>query len=222
MFRKLRRKIEQALDALEKRSPSDAREDIDRLLAGMREELIEAKASLPELEKQIRALRALRTRELGLAEDCVRRALQAERIGDVETRDVARQFEEKHRSRVLVYDSKIEAAEAELVLQTRTVSEMTGQLKSALARREALAAQARRSRATDALRGGRASAVDSFDDIARGIEDAGTDAAAAREIDEALGETGPGTGGGPLDPEELAALRLEELKRRMREGDPDS
>jgi phage shock protein A len=220
MFRRLKEKIESALEALEGRSPGDPRQEVDRLLAGMREELIEARAALPGLEKQISDLRAIRARELREVESCIRRAEQARKIGDDETVEVAVRFAEKHRSRAEVAAQKLEAAEAELAMQERSVREMTDQLKSALARRDAIAAQARRADATDSLRGGRPSAVDDFDRIVEGIEDAEQRAAAARDVEEAF-EDLEGGAGGELDPEELAELRLEELKRRMRDSDPE-
>ena len=220
MFRRLKEKIESALEALEGRSPGDPRQEVDRLLAGMREELIEARAALPGLEKQISDLRAIRARELREVESCIRRAEQARKIGDDETVEVAVRFAEKHRSRAEVAAQKLEAAEAELAMQERSVREMTDQLKSALARRDAIAAQARRAGATDSLRGGRPSAVDDFDRIVEGIEDAEQRAAAARDVEEAF-EDLEGGAGGELDPEELAELRLEELKRRMRDSDPE-
>ena len=220
MFRKLREKIEAALDALEGRSPGDPREEVDRLLAGMREELIEARAALPGLEKQISDYRAIRARELREVESCIRRAEQARKIGDEETVEVAVRFAEKHRNRAELAAQKLEAAEAELALQKRSVTEMTGQLKSALARRDAIAAQARRAGATGSLRGGGPSPVDDFDRIVEGIEDADRGAAAAREVEEAFEELDGGGGG--LSSEEMAELRLEELKRRMRESDSGS
>lgn len=222
MFRKLKKKIEAALDALEGRSRGDPRAEVARLLAGMRDELIEARATLPGLEKQIEGYRAVRERELRETESCVRRAEQARKIGDAETVEVAVRFAEKHRGRAEVAAQKLEAAEAELALQKRSVAEMTEQLKSALARRDAIAAQARRTGATESLRGGRRSAVDDFDRIVEGIEDADLAAAASRDVEEAFEDLEGGGAGGALDPEELAELRLRELKRRIRESDPGS
>jgi len=220
MFRKLKEKIEAALEALEGRAPGDPREEVDRLLAGMREELIEARAALPGLEKQISALGATRARELREVESCIRRAEQARKIGDDETVEVAVRFAEKHRNRAELAAQKLEAAEAELALQKRSVAEMTEQLKSALVRRDAIASQARRAGATGSLRGGRPSAVDDFDRIVEGIEDVDRQAAATRDIEEAFEDLEGG--GGSLDPDDLAELRLEELKRRMRESEDGS
>jgi phage shock protein A len=220
MFKKLRAKLDQLLSSLEDRAVADPGAEITDLLAGMREELVEAKATIPELERQIESLGQLRRRELQRASDAARRGRQAAEIGDQETVDVAARFEAQHRSRAEVYEQKTEAAVAELALQRRNVSEMTVQLKSALKNRDALVARARRARATGNLRGGTASSVDEFERMARAIEDDELETTAMADMDDALGG---GTGGpvyGP-SPEELAEAQLEELKRRMSEGADD-
>ncbi len=217
MFKKLRRKLEQALQSLEDRVPGDPSEEIQRLLAGMREELIEAKAVIPQLEKQIEQYGLLRQSELKKAEDAKRRGTQAAAIGDAETVEVAARFQAQHRSRAEVYEQKTEAAVAELALQRRNVKEMTAQLKTAIRQRDALVAQSRRARATGNLRGGAASSVEAFDRMEREIEDEELGASAAMDVEEALG--GPGDGGFAPDPDELAEIQLEELKRRMAKGE---
>lgn len=222
MFRKLKNAIDGALSALENRS-GDAG-DIDELLAGMREELVEAKAALPRLEQGIERLRRSQAEERRRAEDCVRRAGQAKEIGDTETLRLAVEYGERHRERARVYGEKIEAAEAELAMQRRTVSEMTEQLKSAMTHRDVLKVRSRRSRSTGALRGGGDSAAARFDRMAEDIEDEAARAEAARDLDDELGSGGTAQfddlargGAKDLDAEALAELRLEELKRRMAE-----
>ncbi len=220
MFRKLKEALDSALSALESRSGGGAGGDLHKLLAAMREELIESKARLPELEQQIRSLQGARARELESAEDCHRRAQQALAIDDQETVEVALQFEARHRTRVEVCDQKIEAAEAELALQRQTVSDMTAQLKAAMARSESLEIQARRAGATESLRGSGHSSVDEFDRMAEAIGREDDLGAARREVDLELDEKGEADGAygepeGPIDPEELAELQLRELKRRM-------
>jgi len=49
MFKKLKEAIESALGALESRSGDTTREDVEKLLDGMREELIETKARIPPI-----------------------------------------------------------------------------------------------------------------------------------------------------------------------------
>lgn len=228
MFRKLKDAIDGALSALEGRT--DDSEDVDRLLSGMREELIQAKASLPRLEEGITKLRRLQAQERKRAEDCVRRAGQASEIGDTETVRLAVEYGERHRERAALYAEKIRAAEAELAMQRRAVGEMSDQLKSAVTHRDALRVRARRSRTTEALRGRSDTAASRFDRMAEEIEDEAARAEASREIDEELGLSGgpgpagfrpgagaSGPGAGDLDAEALAELQLEELKRRMAE-----
>jgi len=219
MIGKLKKKLDQLLSSLEDRAGADPSEDITRLLAGMREELIDAKATIPELEKQIENYGKLREREIQRAADAGRRGRQAAEIDDAETVEVAARFELKHLSRAQVYEQKTEAAVAELALQRRNVSEMTAQLKSAMKNRDALAAQSRRARATENLRGGAPSSVDEFERMERQIEDDELEASAALDIEDALGGLG-GSGDSAYapDPEALADAQLEELKRRMRRG----
>ena len=220
MIGKLKRKLDQLLSSLEDRAGADPSEDITRVLAGMREELIDAKATIPELEKQIENYGKLQERELQRAADSERRGRQAAEIDDAETVEVAARFELKHLSRAQLYEQKTEAAVAELALQRRTVTEMTTQLKSAMKNRDALAAQARRARATGNLRGGAASSVDEFDRMERQIEDDELEASAAQDLEDALG--GLEDSAYAPDPEELADAQLEELKRRMARGTDDS
>ena len=80
MFGKLKKKLDQLLTSLENKAGANPGEDITRLLAGMREELIEAKATIPELEKHIESYGKLRQRELQRAQlqPFLRRRGQAE------------------------------------------------------------------------------------------------------------------------------------------------
>lgn len=223
MFKKLKEAIESALDSLEGRSGDATREDVERLLDGMREELIETKARIPVLEEQVKKLRVAHEREIKQADDCHRRAVQAQNIGDDETVEVALRFEAKHRVAVDVWVQKIEAAEAELAMQRQTVAEQTDQLKEARARKDVLAIRSRRAGSTERMRGGGRSSVDEFDRLADAIEREGDLGDAGRAVDEELaggaghgdyGERRPG-----LSREDLAEIQLEELKRRMQEGD---
>jgi phage shock protein A len=219
MFNRLRKTLDEALRKLEDAFGAGPEDEIDDLLRAMRSELIETKARIPEIEGQIRLFRNKVAAERQKVEECVRRASQAEAIGDEETADVARSFEAKHRSRAEVAEQKLEAAEAELALQRQTVVEQTSQLKSAMARRDAIAAQARRSRATDRLRGGGESAVDDFERLEESLERDADLHSAAREVDEALGDytAADERFEVPLDPAVLADEQLRELKRRMAE-----
>jgi phage shock protein A len=223
MFKKFKAAIESALDALEGRSGDTTREDVERLLDGMRDELIETKAQIPVLEEQVRKLRVAHENETRKADDCHRRAVQAKKIGDDETVEVALKFEARHRVAVDVWVQKIEAAEAELAMQRQTVAEQTEQLKEARARKDVLAIQARRAGSTERMRGGGRSSVDEFDRLADTIEREDDLGAASREVESDLdGGIDPDGFGDPrkgLSREDLAELQLEELKRRMKEDD---
>lgn len=220
MFKKLKDAIDGALSALEGRT--NAAGDVDELLGGMREELIQAKSALPRFEQGLEKLQRLQAEERKRAEDCVRRAGQARDIDDQETLRLAVEYAERHQERVRVYGEKIEAARAELALQRRTVDEMTEQLKSAMTHRDVLKVRSRRSRTTESLRGGADTAAARFDRMAEDIEDEASRAEAARDLDEEFGgdfDAGyaPRPRAGRMDPDELAEVRLEELKRRMSE-----
>ena len=221
MFKKLKQAIDGALSALEGRT-GDA-ESVDDVLAGMRQELIEAKSALPRLADGIARLRRSQAEERRRAEDCVRRAGQAQEIGDTETLRLAVEYGERHRERARVYGEKIAAAEAELALQRRTVDEMTGQLKSAMTHRDVLKVRARRSKSTEALRGGGDTAAYRFDRMAADIEEEVARAEAVRDLDDELAGGPPrgfetmGRDARDLDADALAELQLEELKRRMTE-----
>lgn len=221
MFKKLKDAIESALEALEGKSGDASREDVERLLDGMREELIETKSQVPLLEEQVKKLRLAHEREVKQADDCHRRAVQAQGIGDEETVEVALRFEAKHRVAIDVWIQKIEAAEAELAMQRQTVVEQTEQLKEARARKDVLAIQARRAGSTERMRGGGRSSVDEFDRLADAIEREEDLGAAGRAVDRDLdGSAGVddfGEGSPGLTREDLAEIQLEELKRRMRE-----
>lgn len=222
MFKKLRDAIDDALSALENRS--DPTGEVDDVLAGMREELIEAKSALPRLETGIEKLRRMQAAERKRAEDCVRRAGQAKEIGDTETLRLAVEYGERHRERARVYGEKLKAAEAELAMQRKSVREMTDQLKSAMTHRDALKVRARRSKSTEALRGGADSAAGRFDRMVEDIEEEAARAEAARDLEDELDLGGPSRFSGEalddlseMDADSLADLQLEELKRRMEE-----
>ena len=226
MFKKFKDAIDAALSALEGRSGDSTREDVDELLDGMREELIDTKASIPVLESQVGKLHLAHDREVKKADDCHRRAVQAQTIADDETVEVALRFEAKHRVAVEVWVQKIEAAEAELEMQRQTVSEMTEQLKEARSNREVLEIRTRSARATARMRGGGRSSVDEFDRLADEIERGDDLGAAERDVERELDPTygvddfdrDLGDAASPaMSREERADRQLEELKRQMKE-----
>lgn len=221
MFRRLRDAIDRALSRLE--GGGVTREEIDRLLSAMREELIERKANLPKLEENIGALERERAAERRRAEDCVRRAEQAQKISDTETVEVAESFARKHLSRVEVLERKAEAARAELAMEREEVERMTQALKDAVARRDVLAVQSRRAGAMDRTRSAGREAIEEFERIFEGAGRSGDVAEAARELDRELGGPAADAARGREMDRELdrtsreaeADAMLRELKRRM-------
>lgn len=224
MFGRLRRTLEEALSKLEARGGSSVQEDVDRLLHAMREELIQAKAQIPEFEAHVEVLKSQRAAERERAKACVRRASQAEAIDDRETQEVAERFAKQHLSRAEVLDHKIEAARAELELRRTEVAEMTAQLKDAVVGQDALTIQARRARTIETTRGGGTSALEEFERLAERMSRPSELEAAERELDEELGMELGMESESPDDPELTRLTRearaeelLEELKRRMDE-----
>jgi len=218
MFRRFKRALDEALEKI-----GITEEDVDQLLDAMRDELIDTKAQIPQMESHIEALEREGVRERDRIEDCVRRASQAEAIGDQETMEVAVRFAEQHRSRLHVAEQKLEAAQAELVLKRREAEEMTGQLKEAIKNRGALAAQARRAKTIESTRGVSGhKVIDEFDRMADRTERGLDVDDAEKELDREMA----GEEAAPdwkdverrydrTEREAEADAMLEEMKRRM-------
>lgn len=217
MFKRLKRALDEALEKI-----GVTEDDVDRLLGAMREELIDTKAQVPELERHLAGLEKEREREREKVQDCVRRATQAEEIGDSETMEVAVRFAEQHRARLHVLEQKVEATRSELAMKRREVAEMTEQLKEAMSQRDALAAQARRARTIENTRGSGRDAVDEFDRMAdrmsRGVETSDAEEELDRELSGREDEPDWRDVERQFDRKEREANAeqlLEELKRRM-------
>jgi len=218
MFGRIKRMLDQALDHLESKIDDVSDDDVDRLLRAMRDELVETKARLPELEALLRSQIAQADREKEQAAVADRRAAQAEGIGDTETVDVARRFAAQHRQRLEVLVMKAETTRVE-ILQTRDeVGQMTEQLKEAMTRRDSLGVQQRRAKAIE-NRASRFDSVDAFDRMAEKVEGASDVDDARRELDR---ELDPLSEPPPRDYHTERELReanaedmLRELKRRM-------
>jgi phage shock protein A len=194
-----------------RRDPEDR---VAELLSAMRQEMVHARAALPEYETHWRRSQAELDRERRHLDDCVRRATLAERIGDAETVRLANEYADRHRARVEVLEAKVKAAEAEHALRTRESQEMTRRYKEADANRFGLLAELRRQGAARTLRGhlGHDAGLgdDEFDRVADRIAD---DAAYAEALEEMSDEPPPPPrGGGDVED------RLAELKRRMGQG----
>ncbi|WP_405282757.1 hypothetical protein V3331_12575 [Gaopeijia maritima] len=184
MFEDLRRAFREALDNFQQEWNRDRIPgSVDRLLAGMVDEVTEAKTRLAELEAQIERTRAESAKEGEELATCLRRAALARQIDDEETARLAEEYGEKHRHRKEVLDQKADALTREAELRRSEVEEMLERVKEARTRRDALAAQAGRTEARATL--------DESDDLfaeldrmAEKIGDSDARAEAARAVDD--------------------------------------
>ena len=193
-------------------------DDVDRLIRAMRDELVETKARIPELESLLQSQLAQADREKTEAEACDRRAAKAAEIGDTETVEVAERFAARHRQRLEVLVLKAEGTRAELLQHRDDVARMTEQLKEAMARRDSLGVQGRRAKAIG-NQASRFDAVDAFDRVAEKMEGASDVDEARRELDrelDPLADSSPRDYAAERDLREARADEmLKELKRRM-------
>jgi phage shock protein A len=192
------------LSELGRREPED---EVAELLSAMRQEMVEARAALPEYARaQEEAERALAKERQALA-DCERRQGLAERIGDAETARVAAEFAARHAEHVQVLEKRCEAARAERELHAREAEEMMRAYKKADAERFALVARLRSERARGRVAGASGAL---WEEMARMEESVSDEARYADALDE-LGTTPPASSPPAMDVD----ARLAELKRRM-------
>ena len=156
MFRRLREKIEQALASREAARPI-SRDDLDRLLHAMREELIEMRSRIPGLEKQKAQLETRVQQEVRRAEHAHRLAQEAAAAGrEVEARTAREATERGLRQAENLKRESVEAQE-ELAKLKIDAAERIEQLKDAERNRHALLARSRRAgtarQLEEALRG---------------------------------------------------------------------
>jgi len=214
--------FDEALDNLESKLPDVTDDDVDRLIGAMRDELVETKARIPELEALLKSQIAQADREKAEAEACDRRAAQAAQIGDLETREVAERFAAQHRQRLEVLVMKAETTRAEILQHRDEVAQMTEQLKEAMARRDTYGIRQRRAKAIE-NKTARFDSVDAFDRMADKMEGASDVDAAARELDLELDPLSRPPSRDYAAERELreanAEQMLEELKRRMDRGE---
>ncbi len=192
-------------------------ETVDRILAGMVDEVTAAKTALRDLEDEIQRTRAEATKAAAEVETCRRREQMAERIEDGETARVAREFGEKYEKRRTLMEHKAAALTEELAFRKSELDEMLAKIKEARSKRDALAATAGRTGARESIQ----AADDLFgelDRMASKIQDEDARAQAAEAfsevdlgMDDDLAEPEP-------EPESIDFdARLAELKRRMQQ-----
>jgi phage shock protein A len=222
MFENLRNAFREAVDNFNKELNRDAvPEAIDGLLKGMRDEVTDAKTRLHDLEEGIRRARAEAEREGRELETCRRRETMAEKIGDDETAQIAREYGEKHARRKEVLEKKAAALEEELRIRRAEIEEMLDKIREAQKNRDTLAATAGRASARESIRG----TEDLFDELDRMAERISGDDERRKAADEILRDLDSDESDLHLDlddpyrPPPDVDSRLEELKRRMGEGE---
>jgi hypothetical protein len=122
VFESLRAAINAALDAAT--PDSDPRD----LISQMRSAVIEARMSIEKMREGVAKTEQRLAIERQKLADAERRGRLAAGIQDQETVEVAERFVAKHRERVGVLESKLEAQKAELELADREYNEMKQQL----------------------------------------------------------------------------------------------
>ncbi len=214
MFENLRNAFREAVENFNKEMSRDqVPEMVDKLLTGMRAEVVDAQVAIRELEVQIARATAEAAREKAEAATARRRGKMAADIGDQETAGVATEYAEKREERQRVLEQKAAAMQAELAIRTKEVDEMLAKVKEAQTKRDALGASAGRTGARESLH----AADDLFSELDRMAEKIGSEdarAQAAEDFSDLDLEADPDFA--PPPPPELDVdARLEELKRRM-------
>lgn len=165
------------------------------LLSHMRDTLAQARMGIDDLRRGVEQTRqrlALEQRELATIQ---RRRSLAEGIGDGETVQVAERFERQHAERVAVLTQKLAAQESELALTEAEVREMTDAYKAA--------GRGVGTGANEAVAGGPSPEARAAEELERELNPDVSEFNAMRRAQERAAR------------EQDAALRLEELKRRM-------
>lgn len=196
---------------LNRREPED---QVAELLTAMRREMVEARATLPELDAVLARARGELERERRELADCRRRGELAERIGDAETARVAGEFAERHARRVEVLEEKVRAAQAERDLHAEEIQRMSREYKKAEANRFAMVARLRTARAQGRMGLGAEGSSDPFGDFDRVSDEAARRADYLDALDELADLDSPGPRPG-ADSAADVEERLRELKRRM-------
>jgi phage shock protein A len=218
MFEDLRAAFREALDNFNKELSRDqVSETADKLLVGMKNEIVQEKAQVAGVEAELEKTLSQLERQKEQAATARRREKMARDIDDGETAALAAQYAAKHEGHAEVLTKKAEALREELAFRKRTVEEMYAQFDKAKEKRDALTATTGRSGARESL-----SAADELfselDRMAEKIEGEKARGDAAEAFDALdLDETSEYH----IDMDEAPAeeldvdAALEELKRRM-------
>ena len=223
MFDDLRAAFKEALDNFNKElSRENVSDTADKLLVGMRNEIVSEKAAVSGVEDQLQKTREQierLTKEIATAR---RREEMARGIDDEETVKLAAEFATKAEGHVAVLQKKEAALAEELSFRERTVEEMYARFNEAKEKRDALTATTGRSGARETI----SATHDLFDELDRmadkieGNEARGEAAQAFDELDFGVESEHRIDLDEPPPSRELDVdAALEELKRRMGEAD---
>lgn len=217
VFDDLRQAFREAVENFKEELNRDqVTETVDDLLREMGREIVDARTYVDRLEEDARDALDRADAEQEEAATCRRREEMAERIDDDQTARIAREYAEKHERHAKILQKKAAALTEEIRLRTAEIGEMERRLKKARTQREGLRSvvgttRARKTLADDDL-------FADLDRMAERIDDEERYADAVGEVDR-----DPGDSPGPEEPdpgERELERRLEELKRRMQDGEP--
>ncbi len=219
MFEDLRAAFREALDNFNKElSRENVSDTADKLLVGMKSEIVDEKAQVAGVEDQIAKTRAQIERLEKDTATARRREEMAREIDDDETVKLAAEFATKAEGHLGVLRKKEAALQEELAFRKGTLEEMWSQFNAAKEKRDALTATTQRSGARESI----SAATDLFDELDRmadKIEGTEARAEAAQAFDE-LDLDGPSeyhvdVDAAPPQQELDVDAALAELKRRM-------
>ncbi len=189
MFRRFREKIERALERKEQERPL-TRDDIDQLLKSMRQELIDLRSRIPQLDKESETLKARAQREIQRAEFAHNKAQEADRGARPEEAQPAIEAARRALEHAEELRRQADEVRVEVDRLKGEYADKLEQLKYAERNRSALLARSRRagtSRKLDELLRGPEGGIARFERAEEDIEAAEDLAVAEREVDEALG-----------------------------------
>ncbi len=152
MFDDLRAAFREALDNFNKELSRDqVPGTVDRLLAGMKREIVDEKAEISRLEAELEKALSEIERLAEQRDTARRREEMARRIDDDETVKVAAEFATRSEKHLAVLRKKADALGEELDFRKRTLAEMRDRFEEARKKREALGATTGRSQARETL-----------------------------------------------------------------------
>jgi phage shock protein A len=190
MFKRFRERIERALERREAERPL-SRDEVDRLLHGMREELIEMKSRIPRFERQAMDLDKRAAQQVQRAELAYNKARESQGSGSMDEAQMATEAARGALTHAEDLRRQADEARGEAERLKGEYAEKMDQLKDAERNRDVLIARSRRSttaRKLDDMLRGPESGLGRFERAEDDIEAAEDLASAEREVSEALGE----------------------------------